>query len=300
MFDHFVWSVVVAPALVSIAVRLIAERLAPGRAAQAVAWSAAATAAAGMANLFVFTLKAVAQLPAVGTVFGWSAHTVYQDTAHVPWVPLLSVVLLAASVAAVTVTALRHRRVLARARHLTDGSATVLVLPDDRPEAFAVPGRPGRIVVTTGMREHLTATQLDAVIAHERAHLDAGHHRLVAVAEMAAVAHPALWWVARHVGYLVERAADEQAARDVGSRRTVAHAIGRACLATGPEVGLGLNAAGRGGAVPRRVASLLDPPRRGASGWQLIPVLLAASTLVWTVEAVWDLIELLLKAGLAS
>ncbi|MEU8075085.1 M56 family metallopeptidase [Catellatospora citrea] len=297
MFDHFVWSVIVAPALVSIAIRLTADRLPPGRAAHAVAWSAGATAAASIADLAVFTVKAVAQLPAVGALFGWSAHTVYADTERVAWVPILSVVLLTASVAAVSVKARRHRRVLAEARRFTDGTATVLVLTDDRPEAFAVPGRPGRIVVTTGMREHLSATQLDAVIAHEQAHLAAGHHRLVAIADLAGVAHPALWWVARHVGFLVERAADEQAAQAVGSRRTVAHAIGRASLAATPAVRLGLHAAGRGGAVPQRVASLLHPPRVGASHWRLIPILLALSSLVWTIEASIDLVELLVKAG---
>ncbi|WP_230689346.1 M56 family metallopeptidase [Catellatospora paridis] len=288
---------IVAPVLVSIAIRLTADRLAPGRAAHAVAWSAGATAAASIANLLVFTVKAVAQLPAVGALFGWSAHTVYADTEHVAWVPILSVVLLTASVVAVSVKACRHRLVLAQARRFTDGTATVLMLPDDRPEAFAVPGRPGRIVVTTGMRERLSATQLDAVIAHEQAHLAAGHHRLVAIADMARVAHPALWWVARHVGFLVERAADEQAAQAVGSRRTVAHAIGRAALAATPAIRLGLHAAGRGGTVPQRVASLLDPPRLGTSHWRLIPLLLAASSLVWTIEATVDLVELIAKAG---
>lgn len=297
MFDHFVWSVLVVPALVSIAVRLLADRLPPGRAAHAVAWSAAVTAAASLVNLALFALKALAQIPAVGDVFGWSARTVYDDTAHVWWVPLFSVVMLAVSVVAVSVKALRHHRTLAEARRYSDGTATVLMLPDDRPQAFAVPGRPGRIVVTTGMREQLSDNQLDAVIAHERAHLDGGHHRLVALADLAAAAHPALWWVARHVGYLVERAADEQAALAVGNRRTVAHAIGRASLAAAGTVALGLHAAGRGGVVPQRVASLLDPPQPRASRWRAVPVLLAASSLVWTLEAAYDLVELLVKAS---
>ncbi|WP_144122659.1 M56 family metallopeptidase [Catellatospora sichuanensis] len=300
MFDHFVWSVLIVPVLVSIAVRLLADRLPPGRAARAVAWSAAATAAACIANLLVFTLKAVAQVPAVASWFGWSARTVYDDTAYVAWVPVLSAVLLLASVTAVSVRTRRHLRTLAEARRYIDGAASVLVLPDDRPQAFAVPGRPGRIVITTGMREHLSSAHLDAVIAHERAHLDAGHHRLVALADVAAAAHPALWWVSRHVGYLVERAADEYAAEAVGDRRTVAHAIGHASLAAPAAVGLGLHAAGRGGVVPRRVASLLHPSKPGASGWRAVPVLLAASSLVWTVEAAYDLVELLVKASSAA
>ncbi|GAA1621844.1 M56 family metallopeptidase [Catellatospora bangladeshensis] len=298
MFDHFVWSVLVAPALVAVAVRVLADRLAPGRAARVVAWSAAATAVGSMINLLVFTLVAVAETPAAAEAFGWSARTVHDDTAQVAWVPWLSVALLAGAAGAVAVRARRHRRTLAEARRYSDGTATVLVLPDARPQAFAVPGRPGRVVVTTGMREQLSEPQFDAVIAHERAHLEAGHHRLVAVADVAAASHPALWWVARHVGYLVERAADEQAARAVGSRRTVAHAIGTASLAGAPAAGLGLHAAARPGVVPRRVASLLRPPRQAGWPWYVLPAALAASSLVWTVEAVVDFFELLASASL--
>ncbi|GAA2358370.1 peptidase M48 [Catellatospora methionotrophica] len=297
MFDHFLWSVIVAPVLVSITVRLLADRLPPGRAARVVAWSAAATAAASIANLTLFTLKAVAQLPVVGALFHWSAGIVYADTADVAWAPTLSAVLLATSVIPAVLKARRHRRVLAEARRYSDGTATVLTIPDERPQAFAVPGRPGRIVVTTGMRAHLDDLQLDAVIAHERAHLDHNHHRLVAMADIASAAHPALWWVARHVGYLVERAADEQAAQAVGSRRTVAQAIGRAALGAAAAPGLGLYAAGRGGAVPQRVASLLAPPRSATAPWYLVPALLALSSLVWTAEAAYDLGELLVKAS---
>ncbi|MEV4414926.1 M48 family metalloprotease [Catellatospora sp. NPDC049609] len=297
MFDHFVWSVLVVPALISITVRLLADRLPPGRAARTVAWSAAATAAASIANLVVFTLKALAQTPVAGALFGWSTETVYADTAQVAWVPVVSSVLLAGSGAAMWRTVRRHRRTIAEARGYADGSGGVLLVPDARPQAFAVPGRPGRIVVTTGMRERLTDAQFDAVIAHERAHLDAGHHRLVALAEVAAAAHPALWWVARHVGYLVERAADEHAAAAVGSRRTVAHAIGAAALAGAHTPALGLRATGRPGVVPRRVAHLLQPPRHGTSPWWVLPALLAASSLVWTGEAIYDLGELLVYAS---
>ncbi|MFD0599228.1 M56 family metallopeptidase [Catellatospora coxensis] len=273
MFDHFAWSVLVAPALVSIALRLVADRLPPGRGAYVVAWSAAATAAASLANLLVFALKAVAQVPAVGTAFGWSAHTVHQDTAHVAWAPILSVGLLTASVTAVSVStpppprARRGPQPHRRHRHRPGAARRA-------PRGVRGAGPPGRIVVTTAMREHLTATQLDAVIAHEQAHLDAGHHRLVALADLAAVGHPALWWVARHVGYLVERDADEQAARAVGNRRTVAHAIGRASLAAPrPGAGTERRGPGRGDPAPcrqparpaaaRRVALAAPPARAG-------------------------------------
>jgi Zn-dependent protease with chaperone function len=302
VFDHFVWSVVVVPPLVVLVVRLLADRLPPATAARAVAWSAAVVAAASTVNLLLFALKAVAQIPAVGRTFGWSAGVVTADTAAEPWVPWLSVVLLAAVGVSVTRRWRRHRAVLALA-HSAPGEPLVL-LDDPTARAFAVPGTPGYVVVTTGMRALLTDRQFDALLAHEQAHLSGRHHRLARLAGMAAAAHPALWWVARHVDYLLERAADEQAAAAVGSRRTVAHAIGVAALAT---AGTGTTAAGTGwsilhvatprGIVPRRV-SLLLTPRPWPAAWllRLLPAALAAFSCVWSVEAGIDLVELITAA----
>jgi Zn-dependent protease with chaperone function len=300
MFDHFVWSVVVVPPLVVLVVRLLADRLPPAAAARAVAWSAVVVAAASTVNLLLFALKAVAQVPAVGRTFGWSARVVTADTAAEPWVPWLSVVLLAAVAVSVTLRWRRHRDVLALGRLQDPGP--LVVLPDPAARAFAVPGRPGYVVVTTGMRALLTDRQFDALLAHEQAHLSGRHHRLARLAGLAAAAHPALWWVARHVDYLIERAADEAAAAEVGSRRTVAHAIGAAALAT---AGTGPATAGRPvlhaavahGIVPRRVALLLAPRTWPAAGLLcLLPTALAAFTVAWSLEAGLDLVELLLAA----
>ncbi|MET7418950.1 M56 family metallopeptidase [Dactylosporangium sp. NPDC005555] len=302
MFDHFVWSVVVVPPLVVLVVRLLADRLPPSTAARAVAWSAAVVAAASTVNLLLFAMKAVAQVPAVAHAAGWSARVVTADTAAEPWVPWLSVALLAAVAVSVTLRWRRHRDVLALGRSADPGP--LVVLPDPEAKAFAVPGRPGYVVVTTGMRSLLTDRQFDALIAHEHAHLTGRHHRLARLSGLAAAAHPALWWVARHVDYLLERAADEQAATEVGSRRTVAHAIGAAALAT---AGTGASAAGTGrsmlhvaipaGIVPRRVSLLLTPRTwRGARLLPLLPAGLAAFSVAWSVEAALDLVELLMAA----
>lgn len=172
----------------------------------------------------------------------------------------------------------------------------LVVLPDSTAQAFAVPGRPGRVVVTTGMRRLLTDRQFDALLAHEYAHLSSGHHRLVQSAELAAAMHPALWWVARHVDYLVERAADEQAAVEVGNRHTVAHAIGVVALASRVEMDVprGLYAASPGGVVPRRVAQLLRPHATLRSpALHGLPVALALSSLIWSGEAVYDFVQLI-------
>ncbi|MBB5874355.1 Zn-dependent protease with chaperone function [Allocatelliglobosispora scoriae] len=299
MFDHFVWSVLVVPPLIVVAVRLVADRLRPATAAVVVAWSAAVAAVASLFNLALLTAKAIAQTPAVAAAFGLSPHLVAHDTAHVAWVPPVSAGLLVASVSSVLWSRHRRRRVLAAAAELLPGGGgPVVEIHDARAQAFAVPGDPGRIVVTTGMRGLLTGPQFEALLAHEHAHLDGRHHRLVALADFAASAHPALRWVARHVGYLVERAADERAAETVGSRRTVAHAIGVAALAGHAPVSAGLNAASSGGVTPRRVTHLLQPRRLAPPAWRLLPVLLAAASVVWTGEAAIDLVQLLTAARL--
>ncbi|MFC0531723.1 M56 family metallopeptidase [Phytohabitans kaempferiae] len=309
MFDHFVWSVVVVPPLFVLVAYLCAGRLDPWRGAVVLAWSAAGAAFASTANLLVFALKAIAELPAVAGLFDWSHHTVALDTGHVPWVSWLSLVLLAGAVAAAGRVWWRHRRVLRAAGELAGlpSHEGVLVLADAAPLAYAVPGRPGVVVVTTGMRAALTAEQYAALLAHERAHLAGRHHRLIRLAAMSGAAHPALRWVARQVDYLVERAADERAAVEVGSRRTVARAIGAAALAVGDSAGRPgapvpvASAVARAGDVPRRVGALLRPAGTLRARYlAILPAALAVGSIIWTGEAVYDLHELLRAARVTA
>jgi hypothetical protein len=298
MFDHFLVSVVVVPPVLVLLVRLLADRLPPRVAAPVMAWSAAGVAVASLVSLAVFALKAMAEIPAVANLFGWSSQVVADDTARFPWVSWLSVALLTVTSISMTVTWRRQRRLLALAG-ADSGLGAVVMVPDPVAHAFAVPGKPGHVVVTTGMREALTDEQFDALLAHEQAHLNARHHRLIRLSELAAASHPALWWVTRHVDYLVERAADESAAAEVGSRRTVAQAIGAAALAATarPARNAGLHAASPGGVVPRLVTNLLRPRGpRAAPIVALAPIALALFSLAWTVEAAWDLGELIVAA----
>ncbi|GAB1823945.1 M48 family metalloprotease [Herbidospora sp. RD11066] len=300
MFDHFVVSVVVIPPLVVLAAFLVAGRLAPALAARVLAWSAVVVAVASTANLALFALHAVAEVPTVAHLMGWSPRIVAADTAEVPWVSWGSVPLLAAVAVAMLWTHWRHRRDLRAGRLFAHSGGDVVVVDDPAATAFAVPGggRSGWVVVTTGMREALTDRQYAALLAHERAHLAGAHHRLVRLAELAGAAHPALRWVSARVGFLVERAADERAAAEVGDRGLVARAVGQAALAASGRPGLEMGVLhAAAGAVPLRVAALLGPVRRTHPLLALLPVLLAAATVVWTGEAVEDLRELLEAAG---
>jgi Zn-dependent protease with chaperone function len=100
------------------------------------------------------------------------------------------------------------------------GPPTTIWLDHDRPLAFSLAGTPGVVVATEGLRRHLTPAQVDAVLGHERAHLDGRHHRLVAAADAIADTLPFLplfKHAATAIRDLVEAAADLAAARTHGA-----------------------------------------------------------------------------------
>jgi Zn-dependent protease with chaperone function len=150
--------------------------------------------------------------------------------------------------------------------------------------AFAVPGRPGRILVTQGLLALLDGSERRVVLAHERAHLAGWHHGLRAVAEVSAAINPLLIPVRQSVEFLVERNADEHAATVSGSREITARALAKAALAESGWLGRSALAFMTCG-VSARVAALHaapPPPRR------LLPsglLLLGAGTTIAAVQA---------------
>ncbi|MFD4636960.1 M48 family metalloprotease [Lentzea sp. NPDC058436] len=308
MFDHFAWSVLVTPALVLVGTWLLADRLRPDVALRVFVGAAGVAAAAGTVNVVAFGVKALAEVPAIARVGGWSHEIVVADTAHVPWVSWLSFAWSFVIVAGVAAAWVRRRSALRAIRSEVDWlepHGDVVTVDDERVDAFALPGesgRSGRIVVTTGILDVLDERQTAAVIAHERAHLDGDHAWLLWVSRLAAIAHPVLWPVARKMAYVAERAADEAAADELGGdRRDVAKAIAVAALAashlgSGRRAQYALAALGDApGVVPLRVTALMAPgARRRWPG--LVPMLIAAGTVFWTGECVYDLYELLVLA----
>ncbi|MGH3800430.1 MAG: M56 family metallopeptidase [Pseudonocardiaceae bacterium] len=144
-----------------------------------------------------------------------------------------------------------------------DGELAVVAL--DAAHAFAVPGRPGRILITRGLLSVLDGDERRVVLAHERAHLQGSHHWLRGATEVCAALNPVLIPVREAVAFLVERCADEQAAAVTGSRALVARALAKAALA-GQAPGGALVWPGAlafsGCGVSARVAALhSDPPQ---------------------------------------
>jgi Zn-dependent protease with chaperone function len=120
--------------------------------------------------------------------------------------------------------------------------------------------RGGRVVVTTALLDRLRPAERRALFAHERAHLAARHDRFLLTVQLAARANPFLRPLRTAVAYTAERWADEEAARAIGSRRTVARAIGTAALVSRGTPAPTLAGLAAPGPVPRRVAALLGPP----------------------------------------
>lgn len=150
-----------------------------------------------------------------------------------------------------------------RARRQAIGSveadARISIIDDEDPIAHAVPTRTGCVVVSTGLLSLLTPSERRAVFAHERAHLQLGHHRYVLLAELCVAALPLVRPLAYQLRHATERAADEAAASHVDNRTIVARAIG--AVALGPGL-TGVPGWG-GGSIPRRVEALLWPEREG-------------------------------------
>ncbi|KUJ67782.1 hypothetical protein ACZ90_24755 [Streptomyces albus subsp. albus] len=256
--------------------------------------------------LVLLVVVGTAQLPGNPLPDGWSDPEVRAAVPYDEIAGKAAIGALAAVAVACGGLLRRHFRVRRRAHEALAGlpGSPVAVLPDTRAYAYAlpgtaeVPGRPGRIVVSRAMLSCLDAAERRALIAHERAHLDARHHRYVLAVQLAARANPLLRPLRAAVAYCAERWADEDAALAVGDRRVVARAVGKAALVarhapastllgfapapTLPGSGPALLGFAVPGPVPRRVAALLGPVPP-ASGWP--PAFTAVGLAAWTAAA---------------
>lgn len=173
-------------------------------------------------------------------------------------------------------------------RRLTAGVSGMVMLDAPQRAAYCVPGRPGTIVVTSGALAVLKPAQLNAVVAHERAHLAGRHHLLVALTRGLAAIFPGVPLFnsgCAEVARLSEMLADDAASRRVGRRSLIEALLAMGTGAEMPAVAL----AAAGYAVAERVQRLLEPPQRGIQTRQalaLVSVLIALpaiSGLVFTL-----------------
>lgn len=140
--------------------------------------------------------------------------------------------LISAAVIGIAVFGVRFTRTVARLRIHAHGHAhavrlvgrptterDVYVVDAAERVAYCVEGKPDTIVVTTATVAALASPELRAVLAHERAHLDGHHLRIVTVLRGLAAAFPHLALITQgvdEVSRLLEMCADDVAARRYG------------------------------------------------------------------------------------
>ena len=184
--------------------------------------------------------------------------------------------------------ALQHAQTARLVGHPEPTLGAVLV-EHAQPAVYCVAGRQPTVILTTGAMQALDPGQLDAVLAHERAHLTGRHHRLLAMARIGREVLPFLPLMRdaeEQVARLVELHADDAATR-AHDPQLLATAL--VVLATGASPASAL-AAGATDSV-QRIHRLLGPGeplgrarrrllRVAAVAFALTPVLLALTPAV--------------------
>ncbi|MFE5328514.1 M48 family metalloprotease [Embleya sp. NPDC056575] len=261
---------------------VLADGMSPRRAVRLFTMAAVVLGGATVAALALLVGGALVQLPAVAVLGDYTPAAVREGAlADRPMIGVLAAVALTAALVSLARTGWLLWRDLVDARRLgpvSPGGTELAVVVDESAIAYALPGRPSRVVVSTAMLRALDVDEREVLFAHERAHLAGGHHFFLAAVELAVAVNPALRPLRTVVAYGVERWADETAAEAVADRRLAARALARAALAahTGPRRSrLALSVVG--GPMPRRVAALLAPiPQRRHPKARVAAILLAA------------------------
>ncbi|MEU9867906.1 M56 family metallopeptidase [Actinomadura sp. NPDC048021] len=286
----------VVPAVLGGAARPLSGWLPPRTATWLLTVTGAVLALASTATLAVIALGGALRLPPIARLGHMSEHVLRHGAQTSASAAALAAAVLVTSLGMALHAAVTQARALldaSRAARGLPGEGVLAIVEDEAADAFALAGRPGRIVVSTGMLAALEPAERKVLFAHEHAHLAGRHHLFRLAAHVTAAANPLLWPLRGSVVYATERWADEAAAAGTDRERT-ARAIGKAALARSRRPGVGggsalgigsvLDRGRRPGPLPRRVAALLAPPvpRRGL----LVAVMVAL--VAWSVLAAND------------
>lgn len=298
-------------ALAAITARPLAAKMEPRQATWLLTAATVVLAGCSMVALALLAASAAAKIPLLATLGHYSQPVVRRSDPTPVVAGAVAAILLAAAGLAVTITVRRRARALAesyrRAARMEDDGA-IVVVPGPAIEAYALPGWPGRIVVSGRLLSELDEGGRAALLAHEEAHLACRHHLFATIAHLAAAANPLLLPLARAVDYTVERWADEHAARTTGNRRLVATTIAQVALLATPPRRQSVTAAlgivrpstrrisvAWAGPVPRRVAALLGPPpvsRRPLLAASAVLLALAGASALQAARDLHSLLEL--------
>jgi Zn-dependent protease with chaperone function len=276
-------------ALFGLTAPALARRLPPAAATWLLSLGGVLAAIGSAASLALLGFTLVGQTPLLAKQGRWSDTTLkHADPVATP-IAALAVVVLAFRICGAAIRRSRALRDAYRLAGSLPASGGELAVIDDRDnQAYAVPGWPGRIVVSTGLLRNLDAAERRAVLAHERAHLTHHHHLHHTLVHLAAAANPVLHRLPAAVALSTERWADESAAatcrRDVVADTLTHVTMGHAPRIASPAVVLAVAATD----VEARVQALRAPaPRRTLWRAALLIALLVA-TAAAVLEAAHD------------
>ncbi|MFG3065153.1 M56 family metallopeptidase [Streptomyces sp. NPDC048231] len=298
--------------LAPLGARPLAERCEPRLATWLLTTASLVLGAASTVSLGLLAVTGLVRIPVLADLGHWSASTAQRDDPTGLPIALTAGLLLGCALLAACRMVWRRGHTLASAAldaACMPARDDLVVVDDEAPDAYALPGLPGRVVVSTGMLRTLDAGEHNILLAHERAHLGSHHYAFVAVAQLGAAANPLMRPLADAVTYTIERWADENAAAATGDRKRVARTVGKAALAArrAPALARTASAAlgilGRrsplatAGPVPRRVAALLSPPKGRHPALAVATGVVLTAAALATAEAAHDLHVLLAGIG---
>lgn len=235
---------------------LVPRQLRPDVATRLTTALVAVSLGAAIWTLLLVVAANVVQLHGVAERLAWCSNLVTHHRGSFTPFGLIALATIVGAFASMTRVRVRQRR-----QRAPGNGRELAVIEADEAVAYSLPGRPGQVVVSTGMLRSLDAKERQVLIAHERSHLRRHHHRYVRLTELAVAAMPFLAPLNARLRFAVERWADEDAADEIGDRALVASAIARAALASQPSPRLGL-AMADAGVVDRVQIMLADPPPR--------------------------------------
>lgn len=251
-------------------------------------------AAAGSSSaLAMVVFDAVARNPDVAARARWSTEVLRHDDPITTPAGIVATVMVLVFAAAQFLSAAARRTSAILAAHrlaaeLPGTGSELSVLRSPQRQAFAVPGRPGRIAVTTGMLRALNPQQRRVVLAHERSHLGHHHHLHHSAVHLAAAGNPLLHRLrgAVETATATERWADEDAAA-VCPRDTVAATLIQAATGTNLRVPAAVLGVARNDVLARVAA--LRAPAPTLTFWRIgLPSALLLATTVAVAVAMRD------------
>jgi len=252
-------------ALFGLAAPKIVRRISPPLATWLLTIGGLVSAVCAVTSLVLLAMTVVVQNPAIAADGHWSIDALRRsDPVRTP-VAIAALALLGCVAVRFIWVLIRRANALVVAYRLNhsvaDNGADLVVVPTETLDAYAVPGRPGRVFVTAGMLELLSRDECAVMLSHERSHLRHRHHWHRTAVAVARALNPLLFSLPHTQLWATERWADEDAA-DAGDRSVLASALSRAAEARRagslPSTALAFTA----NTVDSRIAALLTPPPR--------------------------------------